>query len=119
MFADTFGLMLADNYSLRATYKISANVGAVVCCTIVDQPDVTEPKEDNSLEILHFVKKRQLRRAEISKILNEDKVKIYNGKCFSIIKSNLFKDWTKRQAIKDAKEEIGLLLSRLPETHEA
>ena len=111
--------MLANNYSLKATYKISANVGAVVGFTIVDQKDVTEPQEDNSLEILHFVKKQQLKQAEISKILNEDKVKIYNEKCFNIIKSNLFKDWTKKQAIKDAKEEIGLLLSRLPETHEA
>jgi hypothetical protein len=117
-FTDTFGLMLAENYTLKASYKISANVGTIVCFTIVDEKEIVEPKEDNSLEILHFVKRRQLQQAEISKILNEDKVKIYDEKFFYIIKSNLFKDWTKRQAIKDAKEEIGLLLSKLPETHE-
>lgn len=118
-FADTFKLMLAENYSLNAAYKISANVGTVVCFTITDRKDITEPQENNSFEILHFVKEHQLQQADISKILNEDKVKIYNEKFFYIIKSNLFKDWTKRQAIKDAKEEIGLLLSKLPETHEA
>ncbi len=118
-FTDTFELMLADSYTLKVTYNISANVGAVVCFTIIDQHEIADPYEDNSLEILNFVKRKQLQQAEISKILNEDKVKIYNEKFFYIIKSNLFKDWTRRQAIKDAKEEIGLLLSRLPETHEA
>ena len=118
-FTDIFGLMLAENYTLKASYKISANVGAIVCFTIVDEKEIVEPKEENSLEILHFVKGKQLQQAEISKILNEDKVKIYDEKFFNIIKSNLFKDWTKRQAIKDAKEEIGLLLSKLPETYES
>lgn len=118
-FTDTFQLILADSYTLKATYKISPNVGAVVCFTIIDQQEIADPYEDNSLEILHFVKRKRLQQAEISKILNEDKVKIYDEKFFYIIKSNLFKDWTKRQAIKDAKEEIGVLLSKLPETHEA
>lgn len=118
-FICTFELMLSDNYFLTATYKISSNVGAVVCFTIVDNKEIANPRDDSSLEILHFVKKQQLKQADVSKILNEDKVIIYDDEFFYIIKSNLFKDWTKRQAIKDAKEEIGLMLSKLPETHGA
>jgi hypothetical protein len=117
-FSETFSLMLAENYILTATYNISSNLGAVVCFTIVDKYISSEAREDKALEILHFVKKQQMKQADTSKILNEDKVKIYDGRFFYIIKSNLFKDWTKRQAIKDAKEEVGLLLSNLPETHD-
>lgn len=117
-FSKTFELILAENYTIEGTYKISGNVGAVVCFSFVDQVEFADPKEDASLEIVHFVKSKQLQETEISKIMNEDKVKIYEEKFFYIIKSNLFKDWTKKQAIKDAKEEIGLLLSKLPETHE-
>jgi hypothetical protein len=47
-------------------------------------------------------------------MLNEDKVKIYDDNIFYIIKSNYFKDWTERQAMKDANEEIGLLVKNLP-----
>ncbi|HEY0088640.1 MAG TPA: hypothetical protein VGB37_07340, partial [Candidatus Lokiarchaeia archaeon] len=42
-FTDIFSLMLAENYTLKAIYKISANVGAIVCFTIVDEKEIVEP----------------------------------------------------------------------------
>jgi hypothetical protein len=117
-FSELFNRILAKDKKLIASYKISINVGAVVCFTIVDEKNFTEPKIDNTLHILRFVKNHQLQQADISKVLNEDKVKIYENEFFYIIKSNQFKDWTIRQAIKDAKEEISLMVSHLPVTHE-
>ena len=114
-FAKSFNLMLEKGKKLVGKYNISANVGAVVGFTIVDENDEYSPKEDKTLEILHFVKKKQITQAERDKILNEDKVKIYDNEFMYIIKSNLFKDWTVRQAMRDAKEEIGLIVSNLPD----
>jgi hypothetical protein len=48
-------------------------------------------------------------------MLNEDRVKIYHDNALYIVKSKYFKDWTERQAMLDANEEIGLLLKNLPE----
>lgn len=115
-FAKTFNLIIKKGRKLVGLkYKISANIGAVVCFTIVDENETTKTEEDKSLEILHFVKNKQIQQVDISKILNEEKVKIYDNEFMYIVKSNLFKDWTVRQAIKDAKEELGLLMSKLPE----
>jgi methylase of polypeptide subunit release factors len=113
-FAEVFSLMLEENSKLVATKYHSANVGTSICFTIIDKNEEATLEEDRTLEILHFVKKKQIGQADASKILNEEKIKIYDGKLMYIVKSNLFKDWTTRQAIKDANEEIGLLLSQLP-----
>lgn len=117
-FTEVFELMLDDNSKLIASFRISTNVGAIIRFSIVDSDKFQGPTEDNTLEVLNFVKSKQLQKADISKIINEDKVKLYDDQFFYLIKSNLFKDWTIRQAIKDAKEEIGLMLSNLPATHE-
>ena len=114
-FTEVFGLMLEQDSKLVATdFSISLNLGAVICFTIINKNKENELKEDRNLEILNFVKKHQINKADTVKILNEEKIKIYEEKFLYIIKSNLFKDWTIRQAIKDANEEIGLLLSKLP-----
>lgn len=116
-FSEVFGLMLEEDSKLVATkyhFAVSINLGAAICFTIVNKNDETQLKEDNTLEILNFVKKKQIEKTDIKKILNEEKVKIYDDKFLYIVKSNLFKDWTIRQAIKDANEEVGLLLSKLP-----
>jgi hypothetical protein len=117
-FTKTFNMMLNKQYSLDTAFRISVNLGAIICFKIVERNKSSEPYEDKSLEILYFVKNKQIKLSETSKILNEDKVKIYNDTLFYIVKSNLFKDWTEHQAIKDANEEIGLLISNLPDTHE-
>jgi len=114
-FAKSFNLMLQKGSKLVGKYKISKNVGAVVCFTIVDEKDEHKPTEDKTLEILHFVKRKQITDADRNKILNEDKVQIYDNEFMYIIKSNQFKDWTVRQAMKDAKEEIHLIVNNLPE----
>ncbi len=117
-FSEIFENMLDEGSKMTATYKISQNVGVVVCFKIVDKAEAQTLEEDKNLEILHFVKRKQINNANRNKILNEDKVKIYDNEFMYIIKSNQFKDWTIRQAIKDAREELGLLLSKLPENHE-
>ncbi|MCD4730332.1 MAG: hypothetical protein K8R74_07020, partial [Bacteroidales bacterium] len=114
-FSEVFGYMLEKGSKMVAKYNISLNVGAVVCFTIVDENKAHEPIEDKTLEILHFVKRKQISDADRNKILNEDKVKIYENEFIYIIKSNQFKDWTIRQAIKDAREELNLMMANLPD----
>lgn len=117
-FVEVFSLMLEKSNKLVATrYKISPNIGTAICFTVVEDTMQTHLQEDKTLEILNFVKNNQIKKADFSKILNEDKIKIYDNKLMYIIKSNLFKDWTIRQAIKDAREEINLIISNLPETN--
>lgn len=117
-FVDVFSWMLEKGNKLVATrFKISPNIGTVICFTVVEDTVQTHLQEDKTLEILNFVKNNQIKKADFSKILNEDKIKIYDNKLMYIVKSNLFKDWTIRQAIKDAREEINLIVSNLPETN--
>ena len=117
-FAEVFNLMTEEGSKLiAAKYHISKNVGAAICFTILSENDDALLQNDQTLEILNFVKNRQIKETDVSKILNEEKIKIYDGKLMYIVKSNLFKDWTTRQAIKDAREELHLILSALPETN--
>jgi len=81
--------------------------------SIVNKDEVKPLEDDPNLQILNYVKSSQLKDAEISKIFNEEKVKIYDETHFFIIKSKYIKDWTVRQAIKDAKEEIEAFLKQL------
>jgi Type I restriction-modification system methyltransferase subunit len=115
-FKESFELILSANHTLNASYSISSNIGAIIKITIVEKSSGKELEHDNSMQVLQFVKNKQLN--ETDKLLKEEKVKLYEPTHFYLIKSNQFKDWTKRQAFKDAKEEIELLFSNLPDTHE-
>lgn len=117
-FKDAYSLMLADDKTLNATYHISKNMGAVICISINEKSEEKSLERDTTLDILNLVKSKQLASSDSLKVLFEEKVKIYNkeeGK-FYIIKSNQFKDWTVRQAMKDAKEEIDAFIKYLPVT---
>jgi hypothetical protein len=105
-FKTTFELILSENNTINASFHISSNMGAVICISIADKADESEFKHQSEKHILNFVKDGQLKKAGALKILEENKVKLYEDDKFYIIKSNQFKDWTVRQAIKDAKEEI-------------
>ncbi len=112
-FTETFSLILSKENSLNASFQTSSNVGTVICISIVDIKDVVPIQQNRELEILNFVKSKQLKKSDSLKLLFEEKVKIYDNDKFYIIKSNLFKDWTVRQAIKDAKEEIEQFINHL------
>ncbi len=115
-FKKTFCLVLSLNHTINASYHISQNIGAVIKISIEEKQAEKDIQQDNTLQVLQFVKNKQL--AETDKLLREEKVKLYESEHFYLIKSNQFKDWTKRQAYKDAKEEIDLLFSKLPGTNE-
>lgn len=104
---------------MNAGYSISPHIGAVICLQIVDEKDFNAEIEKKDIAILNIVKKQQVQQSFLSKMLNEDKVKIYEDKIFYIIKSKYFKDWTIIQAMDDAREEIGLLLKNLPDRNNA
>ena len=114
-FKESFELILSGNHTLNASYSISSNIGAIIKISIVEKTSEKELEQDNTLQVLQFVKNRQL--SETDKLLKEEKIKLYEPTHFYLIKSNQFKDWTIRQALKDAKEEIDLLFSNLPDTH--
>jgi len=116
-FRRNFRLVLDPAYDLDAFYYLSHNIGAVVCFEMVKKEDFIPGIARKEIPILNIVKKSQLQQSFTSRLINEDKVKIYDENKFYIIKSNYLKDWTGRQAIKDANEEIGLLFKNLPEHH--
>jgi type I restriction-modification system DNA methylase subunit len=115
-FKESFKLILSPNHTLNASFSISSNTGAIIRISIVEKTSEKELKLDKTLQVLQFVKNKQL--SETDKLLREEKIKLYEPTHFYLIKSNQFKDWTKRQAYKDAKEEIDLLFSNLPDKNE-
>jgi hypothetical protein len=112
-FKEVFETVLNHDLVLQAKYRISPNLGAAVSFEIVKKDAVVKIKEDKNLDFLNLVKQKQVKEEEMTKILSEEKVKIYYNDKFYIIKSKLFKDWTKRQAKLDAQEEVGLMLKQL------
>lgn len=115
-FKSAFSLLLAGDKTLNATFEISSNIGAVICFAIVEKSDESVLERNATLNLLRFVKQNQLSKADALKVLFEEKVKIYDkdSGAFFIIKSNRFKDWTVRQAMKDAKEEVDAFMEFLP-----
>ena len=117
-FRQVFSFILADHIALNATYRISSNIGTYIRFSIVKKERIISKLQQECTEdsqILEIVKKKQLNQAFFSHKLNEDKVKVYDENKFFIVKSNYFKDWTVRQAMDDANEEIGLIMRELPE----
>jgi len=117
-FSETFSLLLSNEHCLNARYRISQNLGAVISFSIDEKSKQEELTIDHELSILEFTKEKQLKTEESMRLLFEEKVKVYKQDTFYILKSNQFKDWTVRQAIKDAKEEINLFLEKLKPAHE-
>jgi hypothetical protein len=114
-FKRAFSLILSPKNTVSATYQVSSSLGAIICVSIVKKNDSTDAiLENNELSLLRLAKSNQLSKVEASKILYEEKVKIYDKDKFYIIKSNQFKDWTVRQAMRDAREEMELFLKQLP-----
>jgi N-6 DNA Methylase len=109
-FKEVFELALSTELEMKAIFKISKNLGAYLCLSII--PKNTNTSEVFALsnisddEVFHAMKSQQLEQAYNSNKLNEIATKVYENERFFIIKSNYFKDWTVRQAIKDANEEI-------------
>ncbi|NIM12363.1 MAG: N-6 DNA methylase [Candidatus Aminicenantes bacterium] len=116
-FRHNFKFVLDQDFRLNAEYSVSPHMGAVVCFRIVKKEDFIKETPLIEIPLLNIVKKKQLQQSFTSRMLNEDRVKIYYDNKFYIVKSNYFKDWTERQAVKDANEEIGLLLKNLPESN--
>lgn len=114
-FKESFELILSPNRTLNASFSISSNIGAIIKISIIEKTSAIGLEQDNTLQVLQFVKNKQLN--ETDKLLREEKIKLYEPTHFYLIKSNQFKDWTRRQAYKDAKEEIDLLFSNLPDTN--
>lgn len=117
-FKDAYSLMLSKDKTLNGSYHISPNMGTVICLSINEKSEEKPLEKNSELNILNLVKSKQLASADSLKVLFEEKVKIYNKEesKFYIIKSNQFKDWTVRQAMKDAKEEIDAFIKYLPVT---
>lgn len=113
-FRDVFSFILDDKLVLNAEYSFH-NIGAAVCFSIVNKEDFESKIIKADPKILEIVKKKQLEESLLSKAIKEEKIKIYTEENFTIVKSKYFKDWTVRQAMKDANEEIGLIVQKLPD----
>ena len=117
-FKEVFELALSEDLEMKATFKISKNLGAFLCMRIenkiVDDSDVFALSSINDEEVFHAIKSQQLEQAYYANKLNEVTTKIYESNRFFMIKSNYFKDWTVRQAIKDANEEIKIFTQEIP-----
>jgi type I restriction-modification system DNA methylase subunit len=115
-FREVYQSMIKENLRLNATFIKSDNIGTIVKFSIVNEkeykPEVVKG-DYTQRQILRLVKKYQIEQELLSGYINEEKVKIYDDKSFYIIKSNQFKDWTIRQAMEDAKEEIQEMLKKM------
>lgn len=111
-FKSVFELMLADHLTLCCEYQISRQVGAFVCFRIVEKSEnpalVTQSNIEDST-VFHAIKQAQLESAFESNRLNELPTRVYTPERFFLIKSHFFKDWTIRQAITDANEEVKIM----------
>jgi len=112
-FKSVFELMLADHLMLCCEYKISRQFGAFICFRI-EEKDSNIPVIKRSIlgdeAVFHTIKQTQLEDAFGSNRLNELPTRIYTAERFFLIKSHFFKDWTIRQAIEDANEEIKTMI---------
>jgi hypothetical protein len=116
-FKEIFELALSEGLEMKATFKISKNIGAFLCIRItdkfIDQTEVFALSDISDEDIFHTIKSQQLEHSYYSNKLNEITTKIYESERFFMIKSNYFKDWTVRQAIKDANEEIRIFTQEI------
>ncbi len=115
-FREIYHRMIKKDLCLNVSYQISANIGAIVKFRIVAKKKYNSEIErglTNEQQVLQMVKNKQVNNEMLSRFLNEDKVKVYNNNEFYIIKSKYFKDWTKRQAIEDANEEVHNMMQKL------
>lgn len=117
-FRNVFSFILKEDRYLNAKVYISNSIGTGIMFVLSDIKDKKEEVEllSSLSNIKEFiaVTKLQLDDSQKTGILRQDKVKLYNQDRFVIIKSNQFKDWTETEAIKDANEEIGEWLKKLP-----
>lgn len=112
-FKKIFELVLEDSLTIEAKYNISKNLGAYMVFQIKEKLLAFGEIKKSNLnedEILRTIKKNQLEQAFYSNRLSEQKTKVYETNRFFIIKSHFFRDWTIRQAINDANEEVKILI---------
>ncbi len=115
-FREVYQLVMKDNLRLNASSAISTNIGTVVKFEVVFENEFQKELKFNDFDnrkVLQLVKEKQIQQEILLGFFNEDKVKIYDDKSFYIVKSNQFKDWTKRQAMEDANEEVHEMLKKL------
>lgn len=115
-FRDTYQVVIKNNLRLNISFIKSLNIGSVIKFEIVDKqyyiPEITRGGFTQK-GLLKLVKDKKIQNEKSNGYINEEKVKIYDGKSFYIIKSNQFKDWTKRQATDDANEELHEIIKKM------
>lgn len=117
-FREVYQLMVKDNLRLNVFAILSSNIGAIVKFEIVPNSEFVEQVQMGQTidrQVLELVKKKQLQKEQLKGYIYEEKVKFYENKWFYIVKSNQFKDWTKKQAMDDAREEIHEMIKKLQE----
>lgn len=119
-FRNVFGFILKEDKFLNAEAYYSTNLGAGLRFTLVDnksrQVRVDVSKSESLRQTIRCISMETLNGEKEKALLKQDKVKLYDGESFTIIKSNNIKDWTETAAIQDANEEIGLFVQSLPES---
>ncbi len=118
-FKSVFELVLAEHLEVHCEYKISRQFGAFVCFKIGEKGLNTSTIKRSNLEdeaVFHAIKQAQLLEAFGSNRLNEMPTRVYTLERFFLIKSHFFKDWTIRQAIEDANEEVKTMIQETQTT---
>ena len=115
-FREVYQLMIKNNLRINASFVKSKNLGTIVKFDIVNEKSFTPEVKQGGFEqrkVLQLVKDYHIQQEMLNGYINEEKVKIYDGKSFYIIKSNQFKDWTKRQATEDANDETKEMMKKM------
>ncbi len=114
-FKSVFELVLAEHLMLCCEYKTSRQFGAFVCFSIRERSTsaaAISPSSTGDEAVFHTIKQAQLIEVWASNRLNELPMRVYTAERFFLIKSHFFKDWTVRQAIEDANEEVRTLMQQ-------
>jgi hypothetical protein len=115
-FRESYQLMMKDDLRLNASFILSSNIGVILKFEIVSTTNFIENLtlgKSIDRQVLQLVKEKQLEEEQLKGYIYEEKVKFYKGESFYIVKSNQFKDWTKKQAMDDAREEIYEMIKKL------
>jgi hypothetical protein len=108
-FMRNFTPFIRKEFFLNADWYISEFFGAMIKFTISKvKRDMNSDKYDLE-KFTPLIEKQEIDRKSIFK---EEKIKIYDGNKLYIYKSNKPKDWTKSMAIKDVREEVGVIIKK-------
>jgi len=109
-----FGLYFEESKKLNASYHIGENL-TYACFSVVDIDIFEEESKYLETSMEELLEEKEVSKEVFEQKLEEQKkVSLYEENSFYVVKHTKSELWQKENAQEDAKEEIGKVLSKLP-----